>query len=139
MSDDAVRRALANLARLTGSGSETVDASTINDQSGTYHETIERACVAVEDLDTAAAFVEDDRVDELRTGRRAKLEQSVSACAEDGRRALAAFREFRDAVEGTSASEANGDRSDDHEGANADHFHPGHGTSLGSADLGPSE
>jgi len=138
MSDDAVRRALANLARSTGSGSETIDASTINDQSGTYHETIERACVAVEDLDTAAAFVEDDGVDELERAVE-RAEQSVSACAEDGRRALAAFREFRDAVEGTSASEANGDRSDDHEGANADHFHPGHGTSLGSADLGPSE
>ncbi|SFS01292.1 hypothetical protein SAMN05216559_2476 [Halomicrobium zhouii] len=138
MSDDAVRRALANLAHSADSESETVDVSGPDEQPGTYRKTIERASAAVEDLDAAAAFVEDGGLSELERAVE-QAEQSVSACAEDGRRALAAFREFRDAAEGTDTSEASGDSSDEHERGDADHFHPGHGTSLGSGDIGPSE
>jgi|GEM_PF-2845140 len=138
MSDDAVRRALANLAHSVDSESETVDVSGSDEQPATYRETIERANAAVDDLDAAAEFVEEDGVEELERAVE-RAEQSVSACAEDGQRALVAFREFREAADGTGASEANWDSSDDHEGTDADHFHPGHGTSLGSGDIGPSE
>jgi len=138
MSDDAVRRALASLARSAGSEPGNADDSATAHQCETYRETIERATTAVQDLDAAVTFVEDGGVEELERAVE-RAEQSVSACAEDGARALEAFRAFREAAEGAGESEGSRPPGDDRGESTAEQFHPGHGTSLGSGDIGPSE
>lgn len=119
MSNDAIRRALASLAAPTSSEPGTGEQSPTSDQHGTYRETIERATAAVDDVEAAAQFVEDVGVDELKQAVE-HADRSVSACADDGRHALAVFRDFKEAAEG-------------------EHFHPGHGTSLGGGDIAPSK
>lgn len=114
MSEDAVRQALATLARTASSENESAGTTARTDDHATFRETIERATVAIEDVDDAAAFVTDVGVDELERAVE-RADQSVSACADDGRRALDAFRAFRDAAAG-------------------DHFHSGRGTSLAGDD-----
>lgn len=114
MSEDAVRQALATLARTASSGSESVETTTPVDHHATFRETVERARVAIADVDDAAAFVSEVGVDELERAVE-RADQSVSVCADDGRRALRAFRAFRDVAAG-------------------DHFHSGRGTALGGGD-----
>lgn len=155
MSDDAVRRALDCLAHSECPGRENDESPPSTDPRPTFRETIERATAAIDDVEAAAQFVEDVGLDELE--QEIELaERSVSTCADDGRRALTAFREFREAAEGVRPSEARaspiGDRSESigiraNEGRTGsgensspgEHFHLGHGTSLGCGDIAPGE
>lgn len=118
MSDDAIRRALARLARSSGSAPG-VDDLTSTGERRTFRETIDRATTATGDLDAAAAFVDEVGVEELERAVE-RADQSVSGYASDGREALRAFREFRDVAAGN-------------------HFHPGRGTSLGGDDITQSK
>ncbi|WP_226012494.1 hypothetical protein [Halomicrobium salinisoli] len=89
MPDEAtVKRALRSLA----GGREEPSP---DDAGGEYRETIERADAAVDDLDAAAAFVEEVGLAELERAV-ARAETDLSATASDGRAALSAFREFRE-------------------------------------------
>jgi len=107
----------ATLRALAGEASGEKRDDSIPDSG--YRETIERATTALDDLDAAATFVEEEGIDELEAAVEA-AEQSVSACASDGRDALEAYREFRAAAAG-------------------DHFHCGRGTSLGDGDKADSK
>ncbi|PSP93222.1 hypothetical protein BRC91_10420 [Halobacteriales archaeon QS_4_62_28] len=110
MSDEATVK--ATLRALAGETNGETRDSSIPDSG--YRETIERATTALDDLDAAAAFVEDGGIDELKAAVEA-AEQSVSASASDGLETLEAYRTFRAA-------------------AADDHFHRGRGTSLGDGD-----
>jgi hypothetical protein len=138
MSDEAVRRALANLARSSGSEPVSKEQSSRSDRDETYRETIERATAAVEDVEAAAAFVEAGGLTELELAVE-RAEESVSACTVEGQRALAAFREFATAADGPDASGPNRGVKSDHGPAVGDQFHPGHGTSLGGGDVAQSK
>ncbi len=105
MPDEAiVKRALQSLA---GGGEE----PSPDDAGGEYRETIERADAAVDDLDAAAAFVEDVGLAELERAV-ARAETDLRATASDGRAALSAFREFRAAAR-SDAERSESPRTDD--------------------------
>lgn len=82
---------------------------------------VDRAVAAVDDLDAAAAFVEDVGVDELA---RAVESTDDPAVRHRGERALSAFRRFRAAAAGDTAGS---------------HFHPGRDTDLRGGDEAPTE
>ena len=87
---------------------------------------VDRAAAAVDDLEAAAAFVDDVGVDRLARTVEATDDPAVSA---RGERALAAFRRFRAAAAGEPVA---GDRP-------AGHFHPGHDTDLRDGDEATTE
>ena len=70
------------------------------DRPTEYRAIIERASNATDDIDAAAAFVEEIGVTRLETAV-AEAEREVSGLADDGRVALAAFERFRAAADGT--------------------------------------
>ncbi|MFB6223214.1 MAG: hypothetical protein ABEH86_06025 [Haloarcula sp.] len=69
-----------------------------------YRTVIERATEATTDLDAAVAFVETVGVDRLDAAVE-QAEHEVSGLADEGRAALHAFREYRDAAAGPSAQQ----------------------------------
>ena len=83
-------------------------------------EVIERATAALEDLDSAVAFVETTGLDALESAVEATVDPELEI---RGKRALDRFRRFRRA--------AAGEHSDDH-------FHRGHGTDLRGDDESPT-
>lgn len=99
-SDPDVERLKAALGHLAGSDGRTV---------------IERAAAAVDDLDAAAAFVEQVGLEELERAIEAAEDSELRA---RGERALSAFRRFRTVAVSDSP---------------ADHFHRGHDTDLRDA------
>jgi len=82
-------------------------------------EIVDRAAEATGDLEAAAAFVESVGLDGLRAAVEATDDPERR---ERGRRALAAFREFRAAASGAGG-----------------HFHPGRDTNLRRDDEGQAE
>ncbi len=124
MTDDAVRRTLARFARSSDGPESTGDVRTADAPRGTGRNpspatTIARAEAAMTDLDDAAAFVETVGLAELERAVE-RAERADDPCADDGRRALAAYRNLRAAAAGEG-------------------FRSGRGTSLGGGDIGPSE
>lgn len=108
MTDEAtVKERLEALA----TSSETTEEEPADALAVDHRETIERATAALDDLDTAATFVDDGGLAALEAAVDA-AERSVSAVAADGRETLAAYRRLGAAVSG-------------------DQFHSGRGTSLG--------
>ena len=116
--DDVVRRVLARLARGDDTR-EMVGSAPPEETKPPFDETIERAVDATGDVEAAARFVETVGLDELQRAVD-EADRSVSASAADGRRALGTLRDLRNAAAG-------------------DHFRPGHDTSLGRGDIGPSK
>jgi hypothetical protein len=97
----------------------TTSSSRTADSTCAYREIITRAQAAVDDIDLAAAFVDEIGINELETAVQ-QAEHEVSSLTEDGQDALAAFREFRAAATGDN------------------HFHHGHDTSLGDPGIPPN-
>jgi len=64
-----------------------------------YRETIERATAALENVETAAEFVDDGGLDRLETALE-HAEADLSDCASEGREALRAYRAFQKAARG---------------------------------------
>ena len=91
--------------------SETTEAEPSDALAADHRETIETATAALEDIEAAAAFVDDGGLAALEAAV-AAAERSVSAAAADGRETLAAYRRLAAALSG-------------------DQFHSGRGTSLG--------
>lgn len=103
---------------------------------------IDRAAAAVDDLDAAAAFVEDVGVDGLARAVEATEDPAVQA---RGERTLAAFKRFRAAAVGDPVlgGAVDGDHDADADldagGDPAGHFHPGHDTDLRDGDEATTE
>jgi len=74
---------------------------TVSDRPAEHRAVIEQASSATDDVEAAAAFVEEIGVDRLETAV-AEAEREVSGLAEDGRAALAAFEQFRAAADGSA-------------------------------------
>lgn len=108
MTDEATVK--ARLEALATS-SETTEEDPADALAVDHRETIERATAALDDLERAAAFVEDGGLAALEEAVDT-AERSVSAVAADGRETLAAYRRLEAALSG-------------------DQFHSGRGTSLG--------
>lgn len=106
MSEHAPKRSRvkASLNRLAGNGERDV---------------IERAAVATEDIDAAAAFVEAIGVDQLELAIKTTDDVELES---KGQRALAEFEDFRRVARDGSEF--------------GDHFHPGHGTDLRGEGVG---
>ncbi|MFD1587156.1 hypothetical protein ACFR9U_09180 [Halorientalis brevis] len=117
---ESVKRALARLAaRSTGATSGTAPRL-IADPTGNYRAVIDQASAAVQELSTAAAFVEADGLQRLAAAIDAAEAAGDHAGARRGREALSTFQRVRAAAEVP-------DR---------DHFHSGRGTHLGGGDEG---
>ena len=112
----AVTDVKSSLRRLAGSGDDRI---------------LERAIAALDDLETAAAFVEEVGLSELAAAIETTDDPDLEA---SGRRALERFRQFRrTAVGGRSI-----DRREPRETGSKDHFRPGRGTDLRADPEGPS-
>jgi hypothetical protein len=92
---------------------------------------IERAARALDDLEAAAAFVEEVGLRELEVTIEATDDPNLEA---RGRRALERFRQFRRAA----AGERSTDRRTTFGAGSNDHFHPGRGTDLRADPEGPT-
>ncbi|WP_276270870.1 hypothetical protein [Haloarcula litorea] len=104
---DRARAALAGLATgefatqaepepPSGAADRPTDAQPTGGQStGDYRAVVERAAAATEELSAAAAFVEEVGLDDLERAVE-RAEREVSGVAADGRRALDAFRRYRE-------------------------------------------
>ena len=108
MTDEATVK--ARLRALATTSQESDDEPT-DAVDADHRRLIEEATAALDDLDRAAAFVDDDGVPALEAAV-AAAERSVSTVAGDGRETLAAYRRLAAAV-------------------SDDQFHSGRGTSLG--------
>ena len=97
---DQVKAALAALAEGDGRehgpapSSERTTQRTMADRSAEYRRIIGRASVATDDIELAAAFVDETGLERLHAAVE-RAEREVSGAAAEGREALEAFERFR--------------------------------------------
>jgi hypothetical protein len=116
---ESVKRALARLAaRSTGVATRTA-ARFAADRPSDYRTVIDRASAAVRELSVAANFAESTGTDRLERAIDAAEAAGDYAAARRGQRALSAFEQVREAIDG-----------------DPDHFRSGRGTPLGGGDEG---
>jgi hypothetical protein len=109
------KRTLASLARTGDAADGERETAPVD-----YRSIIQQATAATDSLERAAAFRADVGLDALETAVE-RAEAEVSACAEDGRAALEAFRAFEVAA------------------GDGDHFQSGRTTDIGAGGEAGSE
>ena len=80
---------------------EDSESGAVSGQPAEYRAVIKRASKATDDVEAAAAFVEEVGVARLETAV-ADAERELSGLAEEGQDALAAFERFRAAADGST-------------------------------------